>query len=730
MCCPGCKAVAETIVGAGHDHFYRVRDGHTPGAAARAPGSGDSSVYDRREIQQQYVHQVDRDTREVSLILEGISCAACSWLIERYLGDLPGVLEVRVNYATHHALLRWNPAQAKLGELLAAIEAIGYRAMPSDPELQQASDRRERRGLQRRLAVAGLCGMQVMMLSISLYAGAFSGIDFEFEQLFRWLGLILTLPVVLYSAAPFFAAAWRDLRRRGIGMDLPVSVAIGAAFGGSVVATVQGSGEVYFDSVVMFVFFLTASRYFESMARQRSAATIERLVQALPLIATRLTAGSEVDESVPAAALEIGDRLLVHPGETVPADATIVEGYSAIDESLLSGESLPVDKGVGDNLFGGSVNRTHPLTVLVTAVGADTVIAEIQRGVERALADKPPLALLADRVAAYFVITVLAIVAGVALWWWLYQPGRWFETALAVLIVSCPCALSLATPTAISAALGRMQALGMLVKSGAALEAANRVTHVVFDKTGTLSHGEPRLLRVVCAPGYERDVCLRLAASLARHSRHPLSQALVKAAGNRFEPTLRAESVAGGGLRGEIGNYAYLIGSSDFVGANGAAIPPQWTGEIDGEPSSVVYLAGERRAMAMFVFSDRLRADARAVVESLRARGLEVILLTGDRQAAAARAAESCGIDDFRAALSPADKMRAVQALQQGGARVMMVGDGINDAPVLACADVSVAMGGATAMARISADIVLMPNRLQAIPRIFAIAARTRRIVM
>jgi len=731
MCCPGCKAVAEAIVGAGHDHFYRVRDGHTPRAPARPGGSGDAAIFDRHEIQQRYVHVLDESTHEVSLILEGISCAACSWLIERYLGELPGVLEVRVNYATHHALLRWNPSRARLGELLAAIEEIGYRAMPSDAGLQQAADKRERRRLQRRLAVAGLFGMQVMMLSISLYAGAFSGIDFEFEQFFRWLGLCLTLPVVLYSAAPFFAAAWRDLRRRGVGMDLPVSIAIGTAFAGSVLATLRGSGEVYFDSVVMFVFFLTASRYFESMARQRSAAAIERLVQSLPLVTTRLKADGGIEESVPAAALAVGDRVLVRPGETVPADAIIVEGHSAIDESLLSGESLPLEKRTGERLFGGSVNRTQPLTVEVTAVGADTVIAEIQRSVERALADKPPLAQLADRVAARFVVAVLMIVAGVALWWWLRQPDRWFETALAVLIVSCPCALSLATPTAISATLGRMQALGLLVKRGAALESMNRVSHVIFDKTGTLTRGEPRLERIECVPGCEANDCLRLAASLERHSQHPLARALVAAAASAGEPARGLESVAGGGLRGEVGGRQYCIGSADFVAAgSGAGIPAQWLESIAEDAGSAVYLASAERVLAMFVFSDRLREDAESVVAALRERGLEVMLLTGDRPAAAARAAQTCGIEGYRAALSPEDKMHAVRALQQGGARVMMIGDGINDAPVLAAADVSVAMGGATALARVSADIVLMSNRLQSIAEIFEIAARTRRVVL
>jgi Cu2+-exporting ATPase len=366
----------------------------------------------------------------------------------------------------------------------------------------------------------------------------------------------------------------------------------------------------------------------------------------------------------------------------------------------------------------------------VTAVGVDTVIAEIQRSVERALADKPPLARLADLVAARFVGVVLATVAGVALFWWLQQPERWFEIALAVLIVSCPCALSLATPTAISATLGRMQALGMLVRRAAALEAANRLTHVVFDKTGTLTRGEPVLERVECAAGFERAACLQLAASLERHSQHPLARSLVRAAGDACEPALGTESVAGAGLRARIGDCEYFLGSKDFIDTSTAAeIPAQWLADIADEAISAVFLSTAERALAMFVFSDEPRDEARAVVAALRARGLEVVLMTGDRRAAAARVAQACGIDEFHAGLSPEDKMRAVQAMQNEGARVMMVGDGINDAPVLARADVSAAMGGATALARSSADIVLLSSRLEAIAQIFDIAARTRAVV-
>ena len=447
MCCRGCLAVAQAIIAAGHESFYRLRTETAPTGQLLVPEFiRDSEIYDSAEVQRQYLHQLSGDSCEVSLILEGITCAACIWLIEQTIASLPGVEQVRVNYATQRALVRWDRELIRLSEILQGIHRIGYRALPYNPQQQQQSHHRQRRQQQRRLAVAGLFGMQVMMLSISLYAGAWSGMEAGFTQFFRWLGLGLTLPVVGYSALPFFTSAWRDLRQRRISMDLPVSIAILVAFASSCLATVNGQGEVYFDSVVMFVFFLSASRYFESMARQRCVASVERMVQALPLTAMRLDAATGEATAVAATTLLPGERVLIRPGETVPADGVILSGFSALDESLLSGESSPLDKVPGDRLLGGSINVTNPLQMEVTAIGADTVMAEIERSIERAQGDKPPLARLADRVAARFIGLVLLIVLAVATYWWLRDSAQWFEIALAVLIVSCPCALSLATP--------------------------------------------------------------------------------------------------------------------------------------------------------------------------------------------------------------------------------------------------------------------------------------------
>ena len=737
LCCYGCLAVAEAIIAAGHENFYRVRTEVAPTGQELVPEFiRESEIFDAAEIQNQYVQRLDSDSREVSLILEGITCAACIWLNEQTIAALSGVEQVRVNYATQRALVRWDESRIKLSEILQAIRGIGYRALPYNPQQQQDSDRRQRRLQQRRLAVAGLFGMQVMMLSISLYAGAWSGMEQSFAQFFRWLSCGLTLPVVGYAAMPFFSAAWRDLKQGRVSMDLPVSVAILVAFVSSCVATLRGDGEIYFDSVVMFVFFLSASRYFETMARQRCAAAVEKMAQSLPLIATPLDSKGAALPAVPAATLAIGDHVLIRPGETVPADGVIVVGFSALDESLLSGESNPRDRQTGDRLLGGSINVTQPLQMEVSAVGADTVIAEIQRSIERAQADKPPLARLADRVAARFISLVLILVIGVAGYWWLLGSELWFEIALAVLIVSCPCALSLATPTAISATLGKLQSTGLLVRRAMAMEKLNRVTHVVFDKTGTLTRGKPVLKQLLCNPACEADDCLAIAASLEQHSTHPLALALLRAVdevalpGRRKSKVRAVRSTAGGGLGANIDGVEYHLGNCDFIHRETTAeIPAEWLEQINAEAVTAVILAAGNEALAMFTFVDELRADALDTITALRASGKSVVLMTGDGAAVAQQVAVQATIDDWHAQMTPQAKMNAVQALQREGAVVLMVGDGINDAPVLATADVSIAMAGASSLAKINADIVLMRDRLAAVVELFGMAARTRRIV-
>ena len=732
MCCYGCKAVAEAIIAAGHESFYRLRTEASPTGEALVPALlAQTQVYDNDAVQQEFVQKVSDSEREASLILEGITCAACVWLNEQHIAGLNGVSAVQVNYSSRRAWVRWDDSRIKLSEILQAIREIGYQAHPYNPDQQQALQQRERRTQIRRLAIAGLFGMQVMMMSVSLYAGAWSGMEENFQQLFRWVSLGLTLPVILFSATTFFRSAVYDLYNRRIGMDVPVSLAIGIAFVSSVVATAQGSGEIYFDSVVMFVFLLLVSRYFESMARQRSAESVERLAHALPLLANRLQGDDKHLEAIAASMLQIDDIVLIRPGDTIPADGEVLLGCSSVDESLLSGESRPVNKVPGDKVVGGSINAASALEVRVESVGSDTVLSSIHRMIERAQSDKPPIAQLADRIASRFILFVLAVASIVAAYWWLNDSVHWLEITLSVLIVTCPCALSLATPATISAALSRLQNIGLLVKRGRAIDALNKVTHVVFDKTGTLTLGKPVLDKVLCAESVDSSDCLRIAASLEIFSEHPLGKAIIAAAQiNDYLPVSQVVNQTGSGLSAFIEEEHYAIGSIDYIQQfSKDRVAAEWIEQLNVDGASAVALATPDKILCLFTLNDEIRDDAATLIQSLKKQGKEIILMSGDGQAVVKQVCETIGIDHYYAALTPDQKMHKVKDLQAEAATVLMVGDGINDAPVLSNADVSVAMGSGTALAKTSADIVMINNRLSSLIDGLTLSAKTQSII-
>ncbi|HQD56277.1 MAG TPA: heavy metal translocating P-type ATPase [Candidatus Competibacteraceae bacterium] len=712
MCCHGCAAVADAIMAAGLSDFYRHRTVNSRRPEDLIPEQlRGLELYDRADLQQSFVRAEDAHVREASLILEGIVCAACVWLSEHHVGQLPGVLEFRVNYSTHRARVRWDERQTRLSEILKAIAAIGYIAHPFDPSRQEALQKRERAVALRRLAVAGLCSMQVMMIAVGLYAGEYQGMEVWIRDFLRWICLILAIPVVTYSAMPFYTAAWRDLRNGRLGMDVPVALAVLAAFAASVWYTWQGGGEVYYDSVTMFVFFLLTGRFLEMTARHRAGQISEALVRMLPATATRLDAdGSE--SVVPIAELVPGDRVLVRPGETIPADGRVEDGASSVDESLLTGESLPVPRQRGEALIGGAVNVESPLVMRVEKVGADTVLSAIVRLLDRAQGEKPRLALLADRIAGWFVAALLVVAAGVFLTWWsLRDFDTAFRIMLSVLVVTCPCALSLATPTAIIAATGALTRLGVLTTRGHALETLARTTHVIFDKTGTLTYGRPQVVAVEpVGAGLEPRRCLALAAALERGSEHPIGRALTAAAGAATEAATDLRNTPGSGVEGWIGGRRYRVGRPEFVlAASDRAV----VSRTDlGVSSTWVALGDDSGPLAWFELTDTLRPGAAAAVSALKARGLVVELLSGDRPEAVAHVAEELAIARAEGGLSPQDKLDRLRTLQDQGAIVAMVGDGVNDAPVLAAAQISLAMGSGTQLAHATADMILLSERL------------------
>ena len=717
VCCQGCKAVADAIVASGHAHFYQVRTEPSPTGSDLLPDFLlENQIYDQDAIQKEFVHEISENEREASLILEGITCAACVWLNEQHIAGLRGVVDVHVNYASRRAWVRWDNSVIKLSEILQAVQTIGYRAFPYNPDQQQALRKREKHTHMRRLAVAGLFGMQVMMISVSLYSGAWTGMDVQFETLFRWLSLVLTLPVLFFSSATFFRSAWYDLTNRRVGMDVPVSLGIGVAFVTSLTAVIRGHGEIYFDSVVMFTFLLLVSRYFEWMARQRNNESVERLAHALPVTANILDEDGK-DRPVAASLLKIGDIVVIRPGEVIPADAVVTSGISSIDESLLSGESRAVDKRAGDSLIGGSVNIESPLQARIISVGSDTVLSSIHRMIEVAQSDRPPVARLADRIASRFIIAIISIAAAVSFYWWSSGSENWLEITLALLIVTCPCALSLATPAALSAGLCRMQSLGLLVKKGRAVDTLDRVTHVVFDKTGTLTEAQPVLQQIICEDEAIKHHWLAVAASMEQQSEHPVARAFLQAAGElEVLPAKNLVNIRGSGLTGDIDGEHYMLGSIEFTESRGGgAMPPDWLKQIEANAATPVVLATATRVKAVFLIQDNIRCDAAELVRKLHKSGKKTILMSGDRNTVCKHVAEQTGIPSFYAELKPEHKMAKVKQLQREGARVLMVGDGINDAPVLSVPDVSIAVGGATALAKNSADIVMLGDKLQAV---------------
>ena len=732
MCCAGCRAVAQAIVDNGLTDYYRHRDALPERPREALPAVlGELTLYDHPAMQQGFVRPLSAHEREASLILEGITCAACVWLNEQHLTRQGGVTAVDINYATRRARVRWDERQIRLSGILAAIAAVGYAAHPYDAARSEEVAARERRAALWRLFVAGFGMMQVMMYAVPAYVAGEGEMSADIAQLLRWASLVLTLPVVLYSAAPFFRNAWRDLRLARVGMDVPVALGVGAAFAASLWATLAGMGEVYFDSVTMFVFLLLGGRYLEMLARHKSVRAIERIGRAQPAFAERLPAYPALrGERVPVAELRPGDRVLVAPGQVVPADGTVLQGESEADESLLTGESRPVPKSAGSPLTGGTLNIRSPLVQRVEKIGEATRLASIVRLMERTLAEKPRLVQQADRVAAWFVATLLLLALGTALAWSQVDPSRALWVCVSVLVVSCPCALSLATPAALAVATGAFSRLGLLVSRGHAIETLARADHFVFDKTGTLTLGRLRLRDILPLANLPPAAALRLAAALEQGSAHPVAAALREAANEAALPVPQdLQHLTGLGAEGRLDGRRLRLGRPDFAAALHGLPLPDAARTLMASDDSCVALADEGGWLALFRLDDEVRAGAAELVGRLRAMGCTVSLLSGDAAGPVGRVAAGLGIAAARGGMTPQDKHDFIACLQQQGAVVAMVGDGVNDAPVLARAQVSVAMGGGTELARNQGDVVLLGEDLASLAEGVMLARRTRRIV-
>ncbi|KGY11239.1 ATPase P [Vibrio tubiashii] len=710
MCCPGCETVAQTIVDSGLVSYYQYRTAPAE-KADLVPEQLQALIhYDNDDVQSEFVRN-SKDSSEVTLSLEGVSCAACAWLIEKQVSSKSGVLSIRVNTTTNRALLAWDKSQARLSEILSSIHQLGYKAAPFEADKQEAAYHQQMKQYLYRLGIAGLATMQVMMLAVALYLEVFGDLEPEFKNYFRWVSLIFATPVMLYSALPFYINAWRSIRSRTLGMDVPVSIAMIFAYCASLVATVTEQGEVFFESISMFAFFLLVGRFLEMRARRKAAAASGNLLKLIPAIANKLNG-----DQVPVKTLKVGDQIRVLPGEHIPADGKILNGRVHIDESMLTGESLPVVKQSGDHVFAGTLNGEESFELEVMSSKADSMISNIVRLQDEAQLSKPKIAEIADIVARYFVAVILIIAAGTWLFWHSSKPDDAFWIMLSVLVATCPCALSLATPTALTCATSRMGNLGILLRKSHVFETLCKVNHLIVDKTGTLTHGDIEIDSVDLQSELTKEEALAVAASLESHANHPIARA--------FRPYLDVnvvvedvENIIGSGIHGQYKNCEVKIGSAQFV-----------LGEDTVSKANTVYLSIDGKHVASFSYRDPIRLETKHFVEKFKHSGVKVTLLTGDTKQNAEIVASQIGIQNVVSGAKPQDKLAYLQQVDEDDV-TMMIGDGINDAPTLAGAHLSVAMGGGTDVAKASADMVLLGDRLDRVLEARDLALQTRKII-
>lgn len=732
MCCIGCEAVAQSIVDNNLTDYYRHRDAMPePQKEALPVELQELGLFDHPDFQKSFVQPIGEHEREASLILEGITCAACVWLNERHVARQHGVSLVEVNYATRRARVRWDERETKLSEILAAIQMIGYRAYPYDAAKSEQIAKRERRSMLWRVFVAGFGMMQVMMYAYPAYIAAEGDLSAEADLLMRWASLVLTLPVVFYSAAPFFQRAWRDIKLRSLGMDVPVALGVGSAFLASVWATLTSGPDVYFDSVTMFVFLLLLGRYLEMLARQKAVRGVEELGKVLPVFAERLADSAGESARVPVSQLVPGDRVRVRPGEVIPADGIVLEGESEANEALLTGESRPVVKSRGAVVTGGSVNVGSPLVIEVRQVGDSTRLASIRKLMDRAAAERPGIATQSDRVAKVFIVALLSLSVITYVMWQFIDPDRALWIFVSVLVVACPCALSLATPTALTVATDTLARMGVLVTRGHAIEALAGANHFVFDKTGTLTHGVMQVDAVEVIDGSDETSVRARAAALEQASEHAVAAGVRRAADGLELPSVTGLSaVTGRGVEGVIDGVTMRIGRPDFV-AEVAGMPlPTRFAELERDGGTVIAMGAPGIWSALIRLSDVAREDAPVLLDRLKRERIPTAIISGDARAAVDAVATRLGVDEAHAGMLPQDKQAWLAAKQQvPGAVVAMVGDGVNDAPVLAQAQVSVAMGGGTDLARNQADIVLLSESLASLSQGISLSRRTLQII-
>ena len=718
FCCPGCRGAYRIIVGAGLEAFYEKRSWQDAGMAEGAFATRYSGEYLAGFVRPRGEHH------EISLLVSGIRCAACIWLIEHLLARIDGVVEAAVNYGTHRARIVFDPARTSPLAVVEAIARLGYLPRPFIGSQAREEAARENTSLLLRFVTAAFLSMQLMGYSLALYAGYFSGIDQASRQLMEYFAALVTTPVVFFAGAPFLQGAWRSLRNRAPDMDLLIALGVLASYLYSMAALLVG-GEVYFETSATIVTLLLLGRVLEHGARQKAAAGVDRLLHLAPDTAC-LVSGEETVQ-VASGRLQVGQVILVGPGERFPVDGVLLAGETEVDESVLTGETQPVLRREGDPIMAGSMNVAAAVRVRVTTTAGESFMARIARLVEEAQNRKAPVQGLADRVAGRFVPAVLGLALATGLFWY-FRSGDLalaLLPAVAVLVVACPCALGLATPTAILVATGTAARRGILFRGGDTLEATARLTLAAFDKTGTLTEPLPQVVAIQPATGSARELLL-WAARAEAGANHPLARGIIRRAGQegiRFAPE-GGFVIPGKGVRLATERGELLVGNRPLL-ADAGIVPP----EREPSPLTEVHVALGGTWLGVLLLDNRIRAGAGETMAALHRSGISTCLLTGDHQAPAQQVAAATGIDHAYWAMSPTAKGDWVRRMRAGGGVVLMVGDGVNDAPALSEADVGCAMGGGTDLALETSDLVLVGDSLEQLPAAVSLARKTLRVI-
>lgn len=707
FCCHGCAAATEWIRQSELGDYYRLRST----VATRVEDMPDLGGWDRDDLLSEHAVAVAGGL-EITLLTDGMRCAACAWLIDQALRREPAVFDSSANAVTGRIRIGWDPSRTRLSHLLQRLAMLGYRPYLATGATRERERVIEQRRWLMRLGVAGLGAMQTMMFSEALYLDFGHHMAGATRDFFRWIALLVSTPVVFYAGWPFLRGCWQELRQRHPGMDTLIASSTLLAYVASVWETISGGAQVWYDAATMFVFLLLTARLLEQRARRIASAQVDALARARPTLAVRETAGGK-RESVPLTSLQVGDTACVAVGETVPADGVLLDAAASFEEALLTGEARPVTRTSGATIYAGTICRETPARIAITHVGSGTRLSQLARLVEQAQSQRPRLAQAADRVGSVFVSVLLllsVIVYGV---WRVHDPSRAFEVTLSLLVVSCPCALSLAVPTALAASHGALARLGVLSIRAGGLEQLARSTAMVFDKTGTLTRVQQQLGEVQTYGGMSAEHALQLAAALERDSNHPIAQAFADVHTPLSASGLRA--VLGHGVTGQIEGKTWKLGRASFAGRR-----------HDDED---LWLGDGHDVFARFHWRERLRPGAAHAVAELRTLGLDIVLASGDALMPVQRLVKPLAIREAHARQSSEDKLALVRALQAKGHVVAMVGDGLNDAPVLAGADVSMAMGEGASLAQRAADMVLTSPSLLRIPAAIRLARKTQRII-